>query len=189
MALLELNLQSFAAHLEAIHCLDGSLSGRGLVVGHEAETLGQVGVPVQKDFGRHDGSVGGEHGHQVAIQVLGGQVVDEQIGSFGPFRLLVGRLLLLTQSAARRSTTAGRAREQSRAGGGRGRRYGSGLCAQGATIAILAHHTADGHILSHANIVQRGGRFTFQSTLVACMLCTTGRYGRRWCCNAHRCGC
>lgn len=65
-----------------MHRLDSSLRRGGIIVGDEAEALGQVGLFVDKHLGRDDAAKWHEGGRQVGVGKLLWQVIDEQVAPF-----------------------------------------------------------------------------------------------------------
>lgn len=68
--------------MKAVHSLDGGLCGGGVVVGHEAEALREVGLFVDEHLGGDDVPKWQERGRQVRVRELLRQVVDEQVSAF-----------------------------------------------------------------------------------------------------------
>lgn len=76
-----MNFESFCTYLKAVHGLDGGLRRRRVVVRHEAEAFGQIGLLVYEYFGRNHVAEGQERGRQVRVRELLGQVIDEQVAA------------------------------------------------------------------------------------------------------------
>jgi hypothetical protein len=74
-----LNFESFCTYLEAVHGLYGGLGRRSVVVRHEAEALGEIGLFVYEHFSRDHVAEWQERGRQVRVRELLRQVVNEQV--------------------------------------------------------------------------------------------------------------
>lgn len=83
-----MHFESLGADLEAVHRLDGGLSGRAVVERHESEALGQVGLLVDEHLGRHDVSERHEGRCEIRVGELLRQMVDEQVAALGALDLL-----------------------------------------------------------------------------------------------------
>lgn len=87
-----MHFESLGADLEAVHRLNGGLSGRAVVERHEAEALGQVGLLVDEHLGRHHMSERHEGRREIRVGEFLRQMVDEQVAAFRSLDLLPGRL-------------------------------------------------------------------------------------------------
>jgi len=85
---LELHLEPLGAHLEAVHGLDGGERAHRVVVRHEPEALGEVGLLVNEHLGADDGAERIEGLQEVRVAELLGKVVDEQVRAVGALMLL-----------------------------------------------------------------------------------------------------
>lgn len=82
-----MNFESLCTYLEAVHGLYGGLRGRRVVVGHEPEALGEVGLFVYEHFGRDHVAERQERGREVGVCELLRQVVYEQVAAFWTWKV------------------------------------------------------------------------------------------------------